>query len=221
MADIRKSKLTKIISRLFVLIMLLSLAFSSVLPAGATESYTGEYFSDAYIRRIIDDTPATDPALFERTKSSENVIVVSGTVPVLAKGRESYEWFVLLQGVMKKVDNSGELDPYLWDNGGFVIGYGCPSSFVHIYVYSESDYSEEDINAIVQIIQNAGKSYGIDDIPIVVELNTHPQGYINCSAVPSQQTQTRESEKTIPGVGLAACVILSLVVVLFIRKSKT
>lgn len=116
---------------------------------------------------------------------------------------------------MKKVNSEGKLEPYLWDNGGFVIGYGCPSSYVQIYVCSESDYSEEEIDALIQIIQEAGKSYGIDDIPVIVEINTHAQGYINSGAVPQNET-----EKTIPGVGLAACIVLSLVVVLFIRKAK-
>lgn len=44
MAEIRKNKLTKMVSRLFVLTILLSFAFSSVLPAGAAESDTGSYF---------------------------------------------------------------------------------------------------------------------------------------------------------------------------------
>ncbi len=215
MAEIPKNKLTKKVSRLFVLTILLTLIFSSVLPAGAAEPVTGSYFSEDYIQDIINNTPAADTAHFKQAKSDANTIAVSGAVPVLSKGRESYEWFVLLQGVMKKVNDEGKLEPYLWDNGGCVIGYGCPSSYIQIYVYSESDYSEEDISAVIQIIQEAGKSYGINDIPVIVEINTHAQGYLNSGSVVQN-----EPEKTIPGVGLAACIVLSLVVVFFIRKSK-
>lgn len=214
MAEIHKNKLTKTVSCLFVLTILLSLVFSSALPAGAAESDTGSYFSDDYIREIINNTPAADTAYFDQARFDANTVAISGTVPALSKGRESYEWFVLLQGVMKKINDEGKLEPYLWENGGFVIGYGCPSSYIQIYVYSESDYSDEDINAVIQIIQDAGKSYGIDDIPVIVEINTHAQGYVG------GPVKQQESEKTIPGVGLAACAVLSLVVVLFIRKSK-
>lgn len=221
MDEIQKNKLKKIITRLFVFMLLFSLTFSSVLPAGAAESDTDRYFSNDYILQIINDMPAVDTNLFEQVKSAENTIAVSGTVPAFSRGRESYEWFVLLRGVVTKVRSEGKLEPYLWDNGGFVIGYGCPNSYVQIFVYSGSDYSDEDINTMIQIVQDAGRSYGVDNIPVVVISSTHAQGFDDSISIYQQPVESPvESEKTIPGVGLAACAVLSLIVVLFTRSKK-
>ncbi|MDR2944906.1 MAG: hypothetical protein LBU81_07515 [Methanosarcinales archaeon] len=207
MAEIQKDRHSKVMSRLFILMILLSSIFFTAAPAAAEESNAGNYFSDEYIMEIINSTPAVDAALFEKAKSNEKTISVSGTVPVLAEGRESYEWFVLLQSAMRKTNDEGKLEPYLWDNGGFIIGYGCPTSHIQVSVHADADYSEEDINAIIQIIQDAGKAYNIDNVPIVIEEDDHVH-------------HMSETEKTTPGVGLLSCVLLSLAVVFFIQRAR-
>lgn len=217
MAEIQKNKHVNEIHCLFIFIILLSLIFSSALPAGAAESDTGSYFSDDYIQGIINSTPAVGPALFEQSKSAENTIAASGIVPVLAEGRESYEWFISLQNVVEKVNNEGTLAPYHWDNGGFIIGYGCIGSHIQISVYSEAAYSDEDINAVIQIIQDAGKTYDIVDAPLIIESSKHAQGY---EPEPAQEGQEGSAPPDVPGVGLTACVVLSLIAVFFIRKFK-
>ncbi|WNY28725.1 hypothetical protein MmiEs2_09280 [Methanimicrococcus stummii] len=208
MAEITKNKPAKTISRLVIFTALLMLLLSSALPAGASESDTSSYFSEEYIQDIINNTPATDVSYFKQASLNADTIAVFGTLPAFSKGRESYEWFVLLQGVTSKLNEDGKLAPYLWDNGGFIIGYGYQNSVILISIHSE--YSDEEMNAVIQIIEEAGQFYGISDIPIIIEQNTHAQAY----------TDNAEPEKTIPGVGLAACALLSLFVVLFIRKSK-
>ncbi|MDL2261204.1 hypothetical protein LJC08_03125 [Methanimicrococcus sp. OttesenSCG-928-J09] len=204
------------ISRLFISLILLSVIFSSVPPAGAVESDTGSYFSADYIQEIIDNTPATNPNLLEQARFNNTTVAVYGRIPALPRGNESYRWFTLLQGTMKKVNEDGKLEPYLWDNGGFIIGYGCPSEMIQIFVYSGAEYSDEDLEAIVKIVQDAGKEYGIEDIPIIVESNALAQGYINDMSAKTEPA----APKTIPGVGLATCALLVMVAVFFVRKSK-
>ncbi|MDV0444646.1 hypothetical protein MmiAt1_01780 [Methanimicrococcus sp. At1] len=196
------------IRHLFVLVILISLISPAL--AGATD--TESYFSESYIQEIINNTPAPDSVLFEQAKKDSNTVAAAGNIPVLLPGRESYEWFVLLQGTVKKINDENQLDPHLWDNGGFIIGYGCHHSYVQVYV--SGTYSDEDINKVIRIVQDAGKAYGIDDVPLIIVIDEHAQGFDNTPA------GSGEPAKTIPGVGLGASAFLALFVVLCINKFK-
>ncbi|WNY22788.1 hypothetical protein MmiHf6_00730 [Methanimicrococcus hongohii] len=214
MAEIIKNRYIRTVSRLSVLTLLFILLISSVLPAGAVESNSGSYFSEEYIQEIINNTPAINSSSFELAVRNENTVLAAGTVPSLAKGRESYEWFVLLQGIMTKINDEGKLEPYLWDNGGFIIGYGYTDSFIEISVHADSGYTDADLNAIAKIVNDAGKTYGIDDIPVIIESKALSQGYSDSGS------QRAEPEKTIPGVGLGISALVVIGVVLSARKLK-
>ncbi|MDL2261203.1 hypothetical protein LJC08_03120 [Methanimicrococcus sp. OttesenSCG-928-J09] len=198
-----------------VLFVLALLIFSSLPVVSAEEQQS--YFSADYIQEIIDNTPATNPALLDQARSNSKTITVSGTIPALQKGNESYNWFILLQGVMKKINTDGQLGPYLWDNGGFIVGYGSSQEYIEVFVNADSTVSDEEIAQVVQIITNAGKEYGINDIPIIIERNTHAQGFI-----PSESTSPKSPDeiKTIPGVGLYICALLVVATVLITRKYR-
>lgn len=198
-----------------VLFVLALLIFSSLPVVSAEEQQS--YFSADYIQEIIDNTPATNPALLDQARSNSKTITVSGTIPALQKGNDSYSWFVLLQGVMKKVNTDGQLEPYLWDNGGFIVGYGSSQDYIEVFVNADSNVSDEEIAQVVQIITNAGKEYGVNNIPIIIERNTHAQGFI-----PSESASPKSPDeiKTIPGVGLYVCALLVVATVLIACKYR-
>lgn len=194
------------------------LLFISGLPVAVSESGGEEqssYFSAEYIQKIIDNTPATDPSLMDQVRANSKTVAVSGTIPAMAKGEESYQWGILLQGVLKKINADGSLSPYLWDNGGAVIGYGSYDSYIQISVHAEADLSDEEINALIRIVSDAGKEYGIDNIPIVIEKRALAQGF-----VPASSSNAPVEPKTIPGVGLLVCGILVLGTVLISRRKN-
>lgn len=198
----------------FVVLILLFSAFLSPVSA-LNETNAESNFSSDFVQEIIDNTPNSSPDALNQMNSGPKTIAVSGTVPVLSDGAESYHWFILLQDIMETANQDGLLDSHLWSNGGSVIGYGCPQSYILIYVHSEAEYTDEDISDILQIIQDFGKEYGIEDIPIVIEENIHAQGYIAAS---SNTVPAPAEPKTIPGVGLLACVLFSVAAAFISRK---
>ena len=199
--------------RVSVFSVLLLLIFISVLPASvAADEVTSSYLPADYIQSIIDNTPATNPTLLDEARSDPNNVAVAGTIPGFSQGEDAYRWSLVLQGVLKKINNESLLTPYLWDNGGFVIGYGCPSDHIQIFVNSDSEYTDEDIAQVIKVIQDAGKEAGIADLPVVVEIGTHAQGFVPAAAASQGEI------KTIPGVGLGISALLVVAVVLSARK---
>lgn len=137
------------------------------------------------MQSIIDSTSPTDPDALIEARKNEKVIAVSGTIPRYAAGEESYKWFVLLQGVLTKINDEKLLEDYHVDNGGFLIGYGCPRDYLHFYVFSEADVSDEDLNAVIKIIADAAEYYNIAEVPVIIERDAPSQGFNPESSEPS------------------------------------
>lgn len=205
------------ISEILPILFLASLFIFSSLPISVAEEEPQSYFSANYIQGIIDSTPAPNPSILEHARSNSNTITVSGTIPRLAKGNESYNWFVLLQGVLGEVNAGGQLEPYLWDNGGFIIGYGSQEGHVKVIINDNSAVTDEEINQVIQIFTDAGKEYGINDIPVILEKNTHAQGFVQGE---SASPKSPDEIKTIPGVGLYICALLVVATALITYRFK-
>ncbi len=211
--NVLRSRYSRRISVFFVLLLLIFLSFPII--SVADEEVTSSYLPTDYIQSIIDNTPATNPALFDEAISDPKTVAIAGTIPAFSQGEDAYRWSLVLQGVLKKINNESLLAPYQWDNGGFVIGYGCPSDHIQIFVNSDSEYTDEDIAEVIKVIQDAGKEAGITDLPVIVEIGTHAQGF-----VPANASAPQGEIKTIPGVGLGISALLVVAVVLSARKLK-
>lgn len=178
-----------------------------VLPSNESSGYS------EYIQAIINNTPPTNPAFLDESRNNEKVIAVSGRIPSYRAGQESYDWFVLLQKVLKKINDEELLEDYQWDNGGYIIGFGCPHDYLHFYVYADADVSEEELNEIISIITKAGESYNISDIPIVVERDYPSQGFN-----PTDPNSLPDEMHSLPGLGIFGLLIcFGLAVILLIR----
>ncbi|MDV0444645.1 hypothetical protein MmiAt1_01770 [Methanimicrococcus sp. At1] len=189
------------------------LLVSVTLPVSvASDGETGQSLLPTdYIKSIIDNTPATNPELIKQAASGQNTVAVSGTIPTLPKGEESYHWNLILQNILKEIHTEDLLASYHWDNGGFIIGYGCTPDYIEISVHSEAQYSDSEVKKVIQAVQSAGEKHGISDVPIIIEKSLPPQGYA--------QTQP-DAVKTIPGVGLGVGALLVIAAVLIVSKFK-
>ncbi|WNY22787.1 hypothetical protein MmiHf6_00720 [Methanimicrococcus hongohii] len=196
----------------FILLLFISLTVPVVSAAG--DEVTSSYLPAEYIQSIIDNTPATNPALFDQMRSNQSIIMISGTIPALPQGEESYRWGLVLQEILKSINNDGLLTAYHKDNGGFIIGYGSQENYIIISVHADSEVTDEELNQIIKVIQSAGENAGIADLPIVIEKSTPAQGYAPAASSGPAET------KTIPGVGLGISALLVVAVVLSARKFK-
>lgn len=203
-----KDNIGKISVRLFVFIFAFSLFLFSALPVNAIELEDIEFdmnsnFSIEYILEIIENTPAFDSFLSDLWELDENIIAVSGEFPSLSAGLEAYGWFISLQKVVWKINEDRLLEPYIWDNGGFIAGYGYSNLCVQVCVHPDAEYTDEDITAVMQIIRDVGLEYGID-VPIVVEISSHPEGFdefyetiggFESSVEPKSASETRATKR--------------------------
>ncbi|MDR2944909.1 MAG: hypothetical protein LBU81_07530 [Methanosarcinales archaeon] len=81
----------------FSLFVLLLLVFSSVpIVSAADGAAASGYLPADYVQSIIDNTPATDPAVLDEARSDPNVIAVAGTIPSFSQGNEAYRWDLVL-----------------------------------------------------------------------------------------------------------------------------
>ncbi|MDR0767782.1 MAG: hypothetical protein LBE57_05020 [Methanosarcinales archaeon] len=184
----------------FVLLLLLSLSVPVVSAAG--DEVISSYLSAEYIRSVIDNTPATNPALLDQIALKQNTVAVYGVIPALPQGEESYRLSLLLQEVVRIIHNDGSLVAYQWDNGGFIISYGSQKEYVIVSVHVDSHFTNEEINQVIQIIQDVGKEAGIPDLPIVVERDEHVR--IEVPEAPS------DPAPAIPGIGIGISVLIVL-----------
>lgn len=208
-----RSRYLRRVSVFFVLLLLIFLSVSFV--SAAEGEVTSSYLPAEYIQSIIDNTPATNPALLDEVRSDPSTVAVAGTIPALSQGEDAYRWSLVLQDVLKNIDQKGLLAPYQWDHGGIVIGYGCPGDHIQIFVNADSEYSDEDIAQVIKVVQDAGKEADIKDFPVVVAKKTHAQSF------PADlSTQPQDEVKTIPGVGLGISILLVAAVVLSARKLR-
>lgn len=197
----------------FILLLFLFLSVSIV--SAADDEVTSSYLPAEYIQLIIDNTPATNPALLDEARSNPKTVAVAGAIPAFTQGEDAYRWGLVLQDVLKKINNEHLLAPYQWDHGGFIIGYGCPGDYIQVFVNADSEYTDEDIAQVIKIVQDVGKEASIKDLPVVVEKGTHAQAF-----GPANVESPQGEVKTIPGVGLSISVFLVAVVALFTRKLK-
>ncbi|WNY28726.1 hypothetical protein MmiEs2_09290 [Methanimicrococcus stummii] len=195
----------------FVLLLLVSLFVPLVSASG--DEVTSSYLPAEYVRSVIDNTPATNPALIEQASLNSKTVAAFGIIPALPQGEESYLWGLVLQDILKDIHNGDLLASYHWENGGFIIGYGYRNDHIYVSVNADSQFADEEIESVIKIIQDAGKKADINDLPIIIEESVHAQAF-KPSGASSAET------KTIPGVGLGVCVFLLIAVVLSVRKFK-
>lgn len=88
-------------------ILLLLVFFSVPYVSAADDEVTSSYLPADYIQSIIDNTPATNPALLDEARSDPNTVAVAGTIPAFPQGEDAYRWGLVLQGVLKKINQTG------------------------------------------------------------------------------------------------------------------
>ncbi len=128
---------------------------------------------DPDLQELIDNVPAPDQQTFDKCREDPDVLAVSGKMPELKAGKDSYDWFVSLQNVRQKVTRDGILKEYMYPQGP-VVGYGVRAEhYFTVALYNENDDENgtdpETINEIFSVLTAVAAESGISDMMIVVE----------------------------------------------------
>ena len=128
---------------------------------------------DPDLQELIDNVPAPDQQTFDKCREDPDVPAVSGKMPELKAGKDSYDWFVSLQNVRQKVTRDGILKEYMYPQGP-VVGYGVRAEhYFTVALYNENDDENgpdaEMVDEIISVLTAAAAEEGISDMPIVVE----------------------------------------------------
>ena len=128
---------------------------------------------DPDLQELIDNVPAPEQQRLDKCRTDSDVLAVSGKMPELKAGKDSYDWFVSLQNVRQKVTRDGILKEYMYPQGP-VVGYGVRAEhYFTVALYNGNDDENEPdaemVDEIISVLTVAAAEEGISDMPIVVE----------------------------------------------------
>ncbi len=124
-----------------------------------------------------EDLPLPDygPQIFEGVKSESGFIATRGIMPVITDASEKVEWGETAGNCIHSFRD--ELDRYMLENGGPVVGYGYDYRgyiFVEFDKKSPENVSESIIDEIYLIIDDHCKQEGVSEAPVVFEWGEVP-----------------------------------------------
>lgn len=148
--------------------LILLVVFASAYGVSDREAGT-----DPDLQELIDNVPAPEQQTLDKCRKDPDVLAVSGKMPELKAGKDSYDLFVSLQNVREKVTRDGILKEYMYPQGP-VVGYGVRAEhYFTVSLYNENDGENgtdaETIDEIIAVLTAAAAESGISDMPIVVE----------------------------------------------------
>ena len=128
---------------------------------------------DPDLQELIDNVPAPDQQMPDKCREDPDVLAVSGKMPELKAGKDSYDYFVSLQNVRQKVTRDGILKEYMYPQGP-VVGYGVRAEhYFTVTLYNENDDENgpdaETVDEIISVLTAVAAEEGISDMMIVVE----------------------------------------------------
>ncbi|MDL2260749.1 hypothetical protein LJC08_00675 [Methanimicrococcus sp. OttesenSCG-928-J09] len=124
-------------------------------------------------QRMLDSTPATDPEIWEILSEQENTAAIYGEIPQKMQGADSYEWFVTVNRIVRRVSESGELDEF-----DYIIGIGASNYMtIEILEGEENDLTAEDFDRMKEIVYRYAEAENVMNLPLIIQTNSIPFGY--------------------------------------------
>ncbi|MDV0447695.1 hypothetical protein MsAg5_16060 [Methanosarcinaceae archaeon Ag5] len=170
-----------------------------------------EIAKEAEAQKNIDNYPGTDPEKFENLKSNEHTVRISGTVPSIAAGRESYEWHQQLEFVETVVRTFG------LNYSDYRVRDRMAADYRVVGV-DENGLDVIDVDKyFIDVYTQIGRKNGIDNYPIVVfddmwySPDPDPYEYLN---------ETPDNRDTILGLALVALIIVGFAVYIWYDGRK-
>ena len=139
--------------------------------------------NESEIQEIVDNTPSTDPEMFEKVAQSQDAIAFFGEVPY-KKGEDAYNWWLSLQRVAESVNDEKALSIFFEINGDRPVGYGCNIyGFMTVFINADQkgNITSDDIENIKEVFEKYTEKEGINNLPIVFVYETD-FGYIASQA---------------------------------------
>jgi hypothetical protein len=126
---------------------------------------------------IEEDLPLPDygPQIFEEIKNEPGFIATRGTMPVITDASEKVEWEETAGDCIHSFRD--ELDPYMLENGGPLVGYGYDYRgyiFVEFDKKSPEKVNKSIIDEIYLIIDDHCEQEGVSAPPVVFEWGEVP-----------------------------------------------
>ncbi len=146
-------------------IMVISVIFIGTGSASDSDSSPDEsldYYLPDYGAKTLDSL-----------KEDSNVIAIRGSMPEITELKEKREWLETLNTSIYK--SQSELHPYMKEFGGPLAGFGYSYDgylFVDIDAESKETVDEYTIEKLYNIINEDGKSLGLNEVPVVFSVSS-------------------------------------------------
>lgn len=130
--------------------------------------------------------PDYGPQIFDEVKNESGFITTRGTMPVITDANKKVEWEETAGNCIHSFRD--ELDHYMPENGGPVVGYGYDYRgyiFVEFDKKSPENVNESIIDEIYQIIDNNCKQEGVSEVPVIFEWGEVPT--LNEELLPAEE----------------------------------
>lgn len=136
---------------IFILAMLLvGMELIPAVNAQQEDNFTeGEYYLPDY-----------GPSVFEKLKDDSDVIETRGVIPEIADDKEKVKWLDTIEASMR--NSKDELEPYMQQYGGPVIGFGINYEgylFVEFDKKLEDTVNKSTIDKLYNIIEDDAKKW--------------------------------------------------------------
>lgn len=108
------------------------------------------------------------PSTFEKLKNDSDVIETRGVIPEITDDKEKVKWLDTIEASMRSSKN--ELEPYMKENGGQLIGFGINYKgylFVEFDEKQKDTINESAIEKLYSIIEDDAKKMELADVPVV------------------------------------------------------
>lgn len=136
---------------LILAMLLVSIALIPAVDAQQEDNFTeGEYYLPTY-----------GPSIFEKLKDDSDVIETRGVIPQITDDKEKVKWLDTIETSIRS--SKSELEPYMKENGGPLIGFGINYEG---YLFVEFDeklvdtINKSTIDELHNIIEDDAKKNG-------------------------------------------------------------
>jgi hypothetical protein len=138
--------------------------------------------NESEIQKMVDETPSTNPAMFEEMAKAQDTVAAYGEVPSI-NGEEAYDWGLSLQRIARSIQDNDALKKYEVINDGLITyGRGNDGFFiVYLNVERKDQITLEDIENIKNTFEEYAEKEGIYNLPIIfsyskLEIELHAAG---------------------------------------------
>jgi hypothetical protein len=143
---------------LVLAVLLVSIAVIPTVNAQEEDNFTdSEYYLPDY-----------GPSVFEKLKNDLDVIATRGVVPEITDDDEKVKWLDIIETSMRS--SKDELEPYMQQHGGPVIGFGINYEgylFVEFDEKLKDTVNKSTMDKLYNIIEEDAKKMGVSNIPVV------------------------------------------------------